>query len=369
MDRFSVIGPALGTTFIGAHAAAHHVGTRARRGARALGARAAGRPQVTATDLNVSVIRAAAERLGMTAEPLPGGVLKLTHGERVSYTARWSDFAFELLVPAFLSGDKWLTASILREHGLPVPASQSFALRDHDRALACFHALEKPVVVKPTRGTSGGAGVTMDVATARAFRSAFARARAWSDEVLVEAQLPGENVRVTILEQQVLGAVLRLPAHVVGDGERTVRALVAAKNSLWRSGSTENRLLKPIQVDADVERVLRHQGLGLDSVPAEGATVYLRRVSNADQGGEVRDARALLHPDHLRLALDAAAAVGTVLSGVDLIVADLASPGGAHVNEVNATPALYVADEMVGGRPSTAATEQILRRVFAVDAS
>lgn len=359
----------LDKTVIGVHAGTHHFATRAGRAARFARGRLLGGVPPTPTDLNVGAIRAAAAKLGVRVEPLRGGFLKLSHGKQVSYTARWSDFAFEPLVPAFVCGDKHLTSRILTERGLPVPPCRSFRLSEYETAVAFFDRLEKPVVTKPTRGTAGGVGVTVNIDTRSIFRSAFARARAWSDEVLVEAHIAGDHLRITILDQEILGVVMRIPAHVVGDGESSVRTLIAAKNAVWREGRSENRLFRPIHVDRDLQRVLGRSNLSLDSVPDRGASVYLREVSNADQGGEVHDVASVLHPDHARLALEAAAALGPTLCGVDLVVRDLsgpAAPGAVFINEVNTTPGLTGANELVDGRPSTYVAERVLRRLFAL---
>ena len=259
----------------------------------------------TASDLNVENVVAAAEKLGVDTELLPGGFVKLSHEGASSY-ARSSDFAFEQLIPYFVCGDKWLTSTLLAERGLPVPRFAVFDVARYRDARRFFEALGRAVVVKPVRHTSGGAGVTLGIQTAAEFRPAFVRARAFGRDVMVEEQVDGENVRVTILGGRILGAVRRTPAHVIGDGSRSVAMLVEAKNSLWRSGSRANRLLRPIDVDAETRRILRRQGLGLDSVPKPGRRVWLREVSNADQGGEIEDVREVLHADHLELERAAA---------------------------------------------------------------
>jgi cyanophycin synthetase len=263
-----------------------------------------------------------------------------------------------------MAGDKPLTSTLLAEGGLPVPRFGAFDSRSYSAAQRFFDELPKPVVAKPARGTAGGAGITLGIRTHGELRAGFARARSYGREVLVEEQVAGENVRVTVLDGEVLGAVQRAPAHVVGDGSATIAALVEAKNALWRAGGPANRLFRPITLDADAVRVLKRQGLRAGEVPAAGRTVRLRDVSNADQGGEVIDVRAALHPQHLELALAAARIVGPVLCGVDLIVADLAAPGRVFVNEVNTTPSLYVAGAIAGGSPSTDAAEAVLRYVF-----
>jgi cyanophycin synthetase len=323
----------------------------------------------SSTDLNAATIRAAAARLGVGVEPLPGDFLKLTYAGASSY-CRGSDFAFESLVPWHLCGDKPATSMILSEHGIPVPAFRSFGISGFRPALEYLRATGGPVVAKPARRTSSGQGVTMGITTPRALRSAFAKACAVSGDVMLEAQVAGENVRVTILDGQVLGAVHRIPARVVGDGRQTIAQLIAAKNEAWRSQSPENRLQRPIEVDGELKRILRSSGLGLRSTPAQGKVVYVREVCNADQGGEIEDVLGGLHEDHVRLALTAADVMGPVLCAVDLIVRDLrapATPGGVFVNEINTTPGLYATRAPVDGAPSTAATERVLRHLFSID--
>lgn len=320
----------------------------------------------TGMELTLENIRDAAVVLGVSVESLPGNFLKLSLGSLTSY-CHSSDFAFESLVPYFLCGDKPLTSTLLREQGLPVPRSGSFELSRYDQAHTFFELLTKPVVVKPAQGTSSGLGVTLDIESSAAFRDGFARARAYGKHVVVEEQVEGDNFRVTILDGEILGSVRRIPARVLGDGVSSVRALVEKKNHLWRTRDPTNLLLGPISVDAEVRRLLRGVGMTMSSVPPKGQDVQLRRVSNADMGGEIEDMTNELHYDLQQIALRAAKALGAVLCGVDLIARNAtrpAEPGSVFINEVNTTPGLYIANAMVGGRASTSASERILRYLF-----
>jgi cyanophycin synthetase len=319
----------------------------------------------TATDLNIASLQAAGEGLGVGVERLPGDMLRLTHGGEVSY-AYASNLAFEPLVPYFACGDKGLTAARLAEAGLPVPRSAAFELTGYDRAQRFFAQLDKPVVTKPARGTSGGAGVTLNITTRRSFRAGFARAAVHLRGVLVEQQVAGEHLRITVLAGSVIGAVHRVPAHVTGDGSASVASLVERKKALWRAGAPENRLLRSIRLDGEAKRILRRQGLGPTSVAPEGRDVWLRDVCNADEGGEIVDMTDSLHPDHRDMALAAADVLGPVLSGVDLIVPDLRTGAGVVINEVNTTPSLYVINGMRDGAPSHEASERILRHLFGI---
>jgi cyanophycin synthetase len=275
-----------------------------------------------------------------------------------------SNLAFEPLVPYFACGDKALTAARLAEAGLPVPRSAAFELTEYDRAHRFFAQLDKPAVTKPARGTSGGAGVTLNITRRRDFRAGFARAAAHLRGVLVEQQVAGEHLRITVLAGSVIGAVHRVPAHVTGDGRASVASLVERKNTLWRAGSPENRLLRPIRLDGEANRLMRRQGLAPNSVVPEDRDVWLRDVCNADEGGEIVEVTDSVHPDHRDMALAAAAVLGPVLSGVDLIVPDLRTGAGAVINEVNTTPSLYVINGMRDGAPSHEASERILRHLF-----
>jgi len=317
-------------------------------------------------DLHKSLVRAAAEELGVEVRPLPGDFLELRYGDRRSLV-EGSHFELERLIPWLACGDKQLTSTILSEQGLPVPRYGSFSASRYAEALERFREAQKPVVVKPTRGTSAGLGVTLNVFAEDELRSAFARARAHSSEVMIEEQIDGENLRVTVLHEEVLGAVRRIPAHVVGDGTASVKALVSAKNRRWEAGAPDNRLFRPIALDGESRRVLALQRLDFDSVPPAGARVKLREISNAHEGSEVEDVESSVHEDYLALSTAAGRAMGAALVGVDLIVRDLRAPAGQDgvvINEVNTTPALYLVNAMADGAPSIRATERVLRSLF-----
>lgn len=326
-------------------------------------------PPPTAMQLNTENVLAAAAKVGVDARRLPGDFLELRSAGKRSLS-HGSDFELEQLVPWLLCGDKLLTSMILSERGLPVARYGSFGVSDFAEALEFARRTSRALVTKPTRGTSGGAGVTVNVRGERELTQGFTRALAYGHEVMIEEYAQGENVRVTVLDEEVVGVVRRTPAHVVGDGVTTIAQLVSAKNRQWAAGSPQNRLLRPIELDGEARRVLRGQGLEPGAIPPARKAVNLRQVCNADQGGEVDDITSIVHDDYRHMAVAAATAVGTALCGVDLIVPNIEAPAAgsdAVINEVNTTPALYVANGMVDGAPSTYTAERVLRRLFEID--
>jgi len=114
--------------------------------------------------------------------------------------------------------------------------------------------LGPPVVVKPRHGRQG-AHVKLNVDSAEAAAGAFAAA---GGEVVVEQHFDGRDYRVLMVAGRLVAAAERVPAHVVGDGRRTVRGLIAAANADPRRGEGHARALTRLHADP---AVLARQGI------------------------------------------------------------------------------------------------------------
>ena len=101
--------------------------------------------------------------------------------------------------------------------------------------------------------------------------------------MLVEQHIVGEHTRLLVLHGRFVSAVRQDPAQVVGDGQRTVAALIAAINA-DRTVELSSRF-KKIAIDDEALLFLGRQGLSLDSVPAERRKIILRHTSNTSRGG------------------------------------------------------------------------------------
>jgi cyanophycin synthetase len=317
----------------------------------------------SAVALNNAVIVEAAGRMGVHVDELSGGFLRLTFKGRTVYS-RGADFAFERLVPWLMSGDKVLTASILAEHGLPVAKFASFGRFEVDRAMDFVRSLPGPAVVKPAYSTSNGVGVSTGIVTARELRRAFAIARMSCDRILVEEHLQGENYRLTILDGTIVDTVRRSPPYVVGDGDSTLRELVEAR----RANPTRPGFR--IVEDNDLRQTFARQQLTWKLVPPAGERVVLKTVVN---GGDIETPPRALSAETQAVALEAAKVLGPVLCSVDLIIEDVTAPfeqSGCRINELNTTPALYIAHTNGSEKKlSDHIGEAVLRRLFEVGAS
>ncbi|WP_123689386.1 tetratricopeptide repeat protein [Allostella humosa] len=297
------------------------------------------RPAASPTGNAIHFLRAA-HRMGVPWRRFGAHAYQIGNGAR----SRWLDSTLTDRTPGIsvrLAQDKMVTCAILRRAGLPVPAHELATTVEH--AVAVAARLGYPVVVKPL-ALDGGAGVAAGLEDEAALRRAFADAGAISDTMLVEKHVEGDDYRLVVVDGRVTWAIERVAGGVRGDGERTLAALLEELNADPRRGNGKEASLRRVDWDEEAAHLARRQGLGPDSVPAAGRFVRLRRITNVARGGmPVPLPLERIHPDNIRMAERAAAALRLDLAGIDFIVPDIARPwhavGGA-INEVNARPSL-----------------------------
>jgi cyanophycin synthetase len=252
-----------------------------------------------------------------------------------------------------IASDKKLTTRLLAAAGLPVPRSE--VVGTEQEAVAAARRIGFPVVVKPLDGNHGR-GVGLDLGDDRAVQRGFARAKAESRRggVVVESYVTGNDYRCLVIGGQLIAVAERVPAHVVGDGEHTVRELVEVTNADPRRGIGHEKVLTRIKVDDEAERLVRSQGLGLDDVPNDGVMVKLAATGNMSTGGISIDRTFDAHEDNVEIAEEAARVVGLDVAGIDFIAPDISQPvretGGAIV-EVNAAPGFRMHTHPTEGEP------------------
>ncbi len=241
-----------------------------------------------------------------------------------------------------IAQDKELTRALLAPIGVPVPKGRSVA--DVEDALEASDEIGFPVVVKPQHGNQGR-GVATNLKTADQVRAAYRGAHDESSDgsVIVEKYAPGDDYRVLVVGDQVVAAARREPAHVVGDGSRTVAQLVAAKNLDPRRGDGHATPLTRIRLDEIALAVLREQGLTPLSIPEMGRKVRIRLNANLSTGGTAEDVTDRVHPEVAARCVEAARMIGLDVAGIDVVVEDIGQPlepQGGVIVEVNAGPGL-----------------------------
>ncbi len=276
-----------------------------------------------------------ARRRGIGVEVLDAehGYFRLSQGGR-SVTCRESLSELTSSIAMSRCDDKRVTRNVLVGAGLRVP-EQIVAATDGNDELRAFLARHGSVVVKPVRGEQGH-GVRVDLRDLQEARRAVEDARRFADEVIVEERVEGVDLRIVVIDYQVVAAATRQPPQVTGDGRSTVQSLIAHQ-SRRREAATQGE--SSIPLDAETERCVRAAGRRMDEVLDPGETVEVRKTANLHTGGTIHDVTARLSPALADAAVRAARALEVPVVGLDFIVPDVGGDDYAII-EANERPGL-----------------------------
>jgi len=250
-----------------------------------------------------------------------------------------------------IAGDKDRTKSILGFHGVPVPKGE--VTRYLDEALAIANRIGWPVVVKPL-DASHGRGIVTNIRSEEELTLAFEDAKTYRTSIVVERYLPGKDFRLLCINQKFVAAAERVPAHVTGDGERTIGQLIDIANSDPRRGEGHEKVLTRIKIDTATLRLLELRGLSPDSVLPAGEVVHLKTTANLSTGGTSIDVTDRVHPANIEMAERIAMLVGLDIAGIDVVAPDIETPvaeNGGGIVEVNAAPGFRMHLAPTEGKP------------------
>ena len=286
-------------------------------------------------DLNpyARIITRAARRKGIevTVTDAAAGLFTLTQGGR-SIRCRESLSDLTSAVSMTLCQQKQLTHRALQRQSLNTPRWQ---LAGAPQDNAAFLAEHGAVVVKPDNGEQGN-GVSVNLRDAQRVEQAIEQARRFDSRVLLESYHPGDDLRVVVINYQVVAAAIRQPAQICGDGRKTVRQLIE-KQSRKRQASTDGESRIPL--DEETRRTVEDAGFSFDSVLPANQVLQVRRTANLHTGGVLVDVTEQLHPALRDAAVSAARTLEIPVVGMDLLVPAVDQPDYVII-EANERPGL-----------------------------
>jgi cyanophycin synthetase len=239
-----------------------------------------------------------------------------------------------------LASDKEGTHSVLRDMGLPVPKQTMFS--NEDEAVSAVNRMGYPVVIKPL-DANHGRGISINLTADEEVREAFhfAKEQGRSRFVLAESFVTGYDHRMLVVNNELVAVAKRVPGHVVGDGKKSIEALIDIVNSDPRRGIGHEKVLTRLELDNQARKLMQDAGYEEKTVLKKGEVFFLRATANLSTGGTAIDLTDVVHPDNREMAVRAVRAVGLDIGGVDFITDDITlsykDVGGAIV-EVNAGP-------------------------------
>jgi len=230
------------------------------------------------------------------------------------------------------------TKRMLDNASIPV-ASGSICVDDEDLE-ACIKKIGYPIVIKPLDGNHGK-GASINVTNWEDAKSGLAFAKEYSRRVIVEKFITGFDFRVLVIDNKLVAAAKRVPAHVVGNGKDSIQQLIDTTNLDPRRGYGHENVLTEITVDRDTLDLLEKLNYTLDTVVKTGEIVYLKSTANLSTGGTSVDVTDMMHPENIFLAERISRVIGLDICGVDIMAENLTQPlkeNGGCILEVNAAP-------------------------------
>jgi cyanophycin synthetase len=242
------------------------------------------------------------------------------------------------MIAVDLASDKDATKKLLGSMGVPVPKGSQII--DEDEIESTVKRLGFPVAVKPL-DANHGKGITVGLNNLEEVRAAFPLAKNYSRRVIVEQSLTGQDFRALVVNNRLIAVAERIPAHVIGDGEHTIRELVDITNEDPRRGYGHENVLTLINIDALTLKLLAAHGYTQETVPPAGEIVRLKTTANISTGGTAIDRTDEVHPFNVSLFERIARIIGLDVAGIDVVAPDLSTPlteNGGGIIEVNAAP-------------------------------
>jgi cyanophycin synthetase len=257
-----------------------------------------------------------------------------------------------------LACDKEDTKYLLEQAEVAVPKGDIIR-RESSLKDACSY-VGFPLVIKPIDGNHGR-GITVDIQNYDDALEGFKHAKnsSKSGAIIVEKFITGADYRLLVINNVLVAAAKRTPAHVIGDGKSSVETLIEEVNKDSRRGYGHENVLTKITINDLTKNIIKDAGYTLESVLKTGEMLILKDTANLSTGGTAEDVTDIVHPANVAMAERISKVIDLDICGIDIMSTDISRPlsdtGGA-VLEVNAGP---------GFRMHLAPTEGLPRNVAA----
>ena len=247
--------------------------------------------------------------------------------------------------------DKEETKLLLEQAEVPIPKGD--IIRTERGLEEAAEYVGFPLVIKPVNGNHGR-GITTNINSMDEALIAFKEAKEISRLVIVEKFITGEDYRLLVIDNKLVAAAKRTPAHVIGDGKSTIQQLVDEINKDERRGYGHEKVLTEISINSLTIELLKENGMTPETIVPKGEFVKLKSTANLSTGGTAEDVTDLIHPYNIFMAERISKIIGLDICGIDIMAHDLTKPlneSGGAVLEVNAGPGFRMHIQPTDGLP------------------
>ena len=258
-----------------------------------------------------------------------------------------------------LACDKDDTKHLLEQAEVPIPNGD--IIRTERGLKEVIEDIGYPIVIKPVNGNHGR-GITTNINSLDEALIAFASAKEISRLVIVEKYVVGEDFRILVINNKMVAAAKRSPAHVIGDGKSTIKELIDKVNEDPRRGFGHEKVLTKIDINNLTLEILKENDLTPESIIKSGEYVKLKNTANLSTGGTAEDVTDLVHPSNVFMAERISKIIDLDICGIDIMAETLTKPienTGGTVLEVNAGPGFRMHLQPSSGLPRNVASSVV----------
>ena len=221
-----------------------------------------------------------------------------------------------------------------------IPVAKGSICVDEEDLTETIKSIGYPIVLKPLDGNHGK-GASINVLNWEDAVMGLKYAQKYSRRVIVERFITGYDFRILVIDNKIVAAAQRVPAHVIGDGKHTIDELIKQVNDDPRRGYGHENVLTEIEIDRDSQELLEKRGFAVDTIPENGDIVYLKSTANLSTGGTSIDVTDMMHPENIFMAERISRIIGLDICGIDIMASNLTQSlkeNGGVILEVNAAP-------------------------------
>tara|TARA_B100001758_G_scaffold247874_1_gene267978 strand:+ start:16374 stop:17387 length:1014 start_codon:yes stop_codon:yes gene_type:complete len=215
--------------------------------------------------------------------------------------------------------DKIKTNNLLVKHNIPMPKSyiwnNSLTMKNNINSI---NHLKYPLVIKPNKGTQGY-GVTTNIKNenqlTKVVNDLLQKTKNTMKNIIVEEHYTGDNYRVMVFNNEVMGIVKRDNPYVLGNGKSTLKNLI-------KNHKQSKHKIHEIDIP-----YIKSQNVDLDTVIPANEKIIVSKVNNYHNGAPIYNVPLTqVHPDNIEMFKKAAQALNINLTGIDYMTKNLMTP-------------------------------------------
>ena len=260
--------------------------------------------------------------------------------------------------------DKSYCYKILDLHWLPISESFYLSKTEYENFDTQFiKNLSFPLVIKPMSEAHWD-WVRMNISSYYELLQKLSEAYEVYDNMIIQEQIEGDEVRVIVMQDEIIAAYIRRPPYVVWDWKKQIVELINDENAnnklrwdMYESPLTE------IIIDDEVVDILSKQWYSQLDIPSMWKKVFLRKNSNIWTWGILEDVTHLLPEETKQIAIKSSNLFWLQFAWVDLILKNVNEPLSKSnwiILEINATPWIWWHIEVLWHNTA----EKILKKLF-----